>query len=378
MSEIEHTIELLSRFQKIIVSTSKETGEDGAAACLGLVFGLRALGKEVSLVGEVEIPERLKFASQEELFQTLPQQSDKLVVELDTTKTELGQLSYETKPGKVSIFLQSKEGSFSPSDVSVSPYFSTESLMVFVGVTSPEKLGSLYGDNVGMFYRSSKLNIDIDLSNERFGNVNYLETTAGSLSEAVFMLLQHLENPECLKASATVLLAGLLANTDSLKNSRTMPGTFLVASGMVTAGADHSQVAASLFKTLGYPETKLLGKILTEMVVQEADGFAYAVLDRGMPSRGIEQYADTLQILPELASHVIGIGGFLLLETSPEVTKIYGLGTLPNKLQNLLVAKATLPLEERYLVGTRYSYLETTVSKLELLQTLSQYFHKEV
>lgn len=377
MNETQQAVDILNKHREVYVCLPKNSEEDGVLAAVALAKVLRGVGKRVLLVSETETPERISRLVEGEQFGVLPFNSDRLVVELDTTAAELGQLSYETSPGKVSIFLQSKNGEFSVNNVTVAPYFSQEVLLVMLGSPNPESLGELFTGFPGIFYRLPKLVVDNDLSNERFGNVNFVDPTAGSLSELVFKIIEKLVGLEQVRSGATQLLAGVLSATSGLKNNKTTPDSFAVASRLVSAGADHSLAASTLFKSVGFPEIKLLGRVLSGMEFVEEGKFGYMVLDRKEFGRDIASYAETEQVLTELATNIGEIKGMAVFEDKSGEVVMYMLGSLPPEFLNAVVPKGA-SFEPLPHIAPTCQRARFTATPLEIRQKIGAFVHKEV
>lgn len=96
------------------------------------------------------------------------------------------------------------------------------------------------------------VNIDHHVSNDRFGDVQYVDPAASAAGEQIYHLLRRLEVP-LTKDVATLLYLSLMADTGSFKFANTTHRTFEIATHLVRCGADPSWVASEFYdsQTLG-------------------------------------------------------------------------------------------------------------------------------
>ncbi len=344
---------------------------DVQAGAFALGRVLISLGEEVLWVGEAQPDLVLKtLLLPGEEFSQGDMSSEDLVIEVGTDDAEVGQLSYDVAKSGLKIFLKSKHGKLRPGNVRAYPFIGSNTAAVLVGVSSPEMLGDFYYNNTEVFHKLPKLVIDNSPSNERFGEVNLADPSRVSLSELMFDFLKTAFPDQSLDSVSTLLLAGLMSATDSLKSARTSPASFQTASELMSVGADHSRVASLLFKTLGFPEVKLLGKVLAGITELPQGQGAYAVVDR-TTSAGIEHFGDMEKVLPEVIQNTASFKGLCVIDVHKKGTDAYLLGDLPFKLRSELGKSSVNNVLVTLPNAVQVEKITLSLGKLEALKVLA-------
>ncbi len=297
---LQTIVSYLQKYKRILIALPESPTVDVTAAGLALASALGVLDKTVEIVSSGSVPKRATFLSGAANIHGLTLNSSQLVIKVNTTESALGELSYTTTPEKVTIFLRAKSGQFSPSDVTTSAGDYPYDLLIVLGAENPEQLGDVFSKHTELFYSLPRINIDINPRNDNHGTLNLVNVTASSVSELCYHALSALDRQSTVAISATALLAGILASTDSLKNQHTTPDTFAVVADLIAAGADYAQVVKNLFKTERLGFLKLWGRSLARLKVVDAPAFAYSVL---LPA-DFEKTQETVAVLKELLSAV--------------------------------------------------------------------------
>ena len=110
------------------------------------------------------------------------------------------------------------------------------------------------------------INIDHHVSNEKFGDLNWIEKDASSVGEMVYKLYKPL-NCEITKTVALYLYIAILTDTGSFNYSNTSGATHEIISELLGYGIEPYNVSQSIYenKTLG--EVKLLATALSDLKV---------------------------------------------------------------------------------------------------------------
>jgi len=130
-----------------------------------------------------------------------------------------------------------------------------------LGVRSAEEL---------TFYGTAILNIDNQLSNEDFGDINLIEIT-NSLAEISMNLIKSMESSQNLINGkvATCLLTGIICASQNFRDSQTRPKTFESSAYLIEKGADHQKIIQYLYKQKSVAQVRILGKILEKLNFDE-------------------------------------------------------------------------------------------------------------
>ena len=106
------------------------------------------------------------------------------------------------------------------------------------------------------------LNIDHHISNQNFGDVNWVDAQASSCSEMIYNLHQRL-HLAMDKDTALVLYTGIMTDTGSFRYSNTSGSTFRAAAELLKFGVNVAQVYRYAYENIPPQEIKLLLKILS-------------------------------------------------------------------------------------------------------------------
>lgn len=212
-------VQRIREAEHIAIVTHASPDGDAVGSSLALAQGVRGMGKKVTLISKEPVPENLLFLAMAEEYGARDglNGSEDLLVCLDC--------------GNVDRLSMEREGF---------PY-------IF------------------------KINIDHHVSNEYYGDLNWVERHASSTSELVHALLQGLEVP-FTPSVAEALYTGIVADTGSFRFPSTTPRTHAIAGELIGTGFDFSALHRVLFSTRDVRRLKLMAKAVTSLETFQ-DGF---------------------------------------------------------------------------------------------------------
>ncbi len=108
------------------------------------------------------------------------------------------------------------------------------------------------------------LNIDHHISNQIFGDVNWVDARASSCSEMIYKLHKRLALAMD-KDTALVLYTGMMTDTGSFRYSNTASSTFKAAAELLKYGVNVAGVYRQAYENIPPPEVKLLLKFLSKI-----------------------------------------------------------------------------------------------------------------
>ena len=138
---------------------------------------------------------------------------------------------------------------------------------VILDCSDPQRTGEIYKINT---QSKPVLNIDHHISNNKFGDVNWIEPYSSSTSEMIYKLFRKLRIP-LDKDTATCLYVGMLTDTGSFRYSNTTGFTHKVVSELLSFNLNVPQIYKNIYENIPFEDMKLLGKILPNMK-REAKG----------------------------------------------------------------------------------------------------------
>ena len=215
----------LKYISKIILESNKigltfHTSPDGDAigSTLGLLNGLREIGKDVYVISREVIPNNLSF---------LP-----LGDEID------GEI---TKP------------------------INETDLVIVLDCGNEDRICADLEEYEGVI-----LNIDHHVSNDNYGKYNYVDSKASATAEIVYLLLKELNfafnsSENIYKTIGTCLYTSLVTDTGSFRHSNVRKRTHDIAGALIECGVNNSYVYNELFGNKPYDKVKFTGAALNNL-----------------------------------------------------------------------------------------------------------------
>lgn len=111
------------------------------------------------------------------------------------------------------------------------------------------------------------INIDHHISNERFGNINWIEPDSSSCSQMIYKLYKEL-HISLDTDIAMLLYVGMLTDTGSFRYSNTTSLTHKVVSELLRFNLDTAQIYKNVYENISFQDMKLLSKILPTLRCQ--------------------------------------------------------------------------------------------------------------
>ncbi|WMJ82021.1 bifunctional oligoribonuclease/PAP phosphatase NrnA [Clostridium sp. MB40-C1] len=144
------------------------------------------------------------------------------------------------------------------------------------------------------------INIDHHLSNDLYGDVNYVDVKAAAVGEIIYELF-NLMSIEIDKDIAVCLYTSLLTDTGSFRHSNTTYRTHKIAGDLIDTGIDFSQIHRNIFENMKYPRLKLQGKVIEGMYLALNDKICIMELTQDVLEEYNMNKGDT--------SDIVSIGG---------------------------------------------------------------------
>lgn len=266
LKESQQIFETIKRSTRPLICIPRSGGADGYATALGLARVLERLEKKADIVAaDGETPKNLRFLSGHERVKPSLENLRRFVIELDATKTQVDELTYEMKDGKLLIHLAPKTGSWEPKDMTLTASGYRYDLIICLGSADLESCAHLYSDHPDFFYRTPIINIDHRPENEHFGHLNVVDLTAVATGEVCHDFVESIEPGLIDEDVATAFLAGMIAKTRSFKTRDVTPKTLQTASKLVARGAKRELIVHNLYRTRSVPTLRLWGRALARL-----------------------------------------------------------------------------------------------------------------
>lgn len=204
----------IKKSNRIAITFHKSPDGDSIGSALALFQGLKSIGKEVCILSMEEIPKDFKFLPYSctidgENFEVDSHINCVVVLDCGDKKRINATLNFEDRSYKI-------------------------------------------------------INIDHHLTNEQYGDFNYVDTKAAAVSEIVYGLLNKL-NVNINEDIAKCLYTSLITDTGSFKYSSTTERTHKIAGSLINTGLDFSSIHRSIFDNKEFDKIKLNGMAIDSM-----------------------------------------------------------------------------------------------------------------
>lgn len=118
------------------------------------------------------------------------------------------------------------------------------------------------------------INIDHHISNENFGNVNWVDPNASSAGEMVYKMFKEM-GVKPTKEAALALYIAILTDTGSFNYDNTSGVTHEIAGELLGYGVEPASVSESVYERRSIEDIKLLGLVLSTIKVNSSGEIAY-------------------------------------------------------------------------------------------------------
>lgn len=248
----QHASQALAAAESVLVATGQNPTTDQITAVLAAALVLRKQGKKVTAMISDPIPGNLRFLPLEQLDKNFSGLRD-FILKVDLSKAEVDKLKYTIEEGKLNVHVTPFRGSFAPSDVTYGYGNFHYDIIVTMGVPTRNKLDKIFQQSPNLL-DIPIVNIDFHRSNENYGAINLIEPTAGSLSEVLLALAESMQQGLLDEQIATVMLTGIIANTDRFTAIHTTAKSLTVAAQLMAAGAKQPQIVQALYGSSQKPQ----------------------------------------------------------------------------------------------------------------------------
>lgn len=114
------------------------------------------------------------------------------------------------------------------------------------------------------------INIDHHLSNDKYGDINYIDSNAAATAEIVFELVNLMginfeKEDSVIKDIGTCMYTSIVTDTGGYRHSNVTERTHRISAVLKKIGVDNTFIYQSLFDNKDFSRIKLIGKSLSNM-----------------------------------------------------------------------------------------------------------------
>ena len=325
MEEILKIKNSIESGKNIGILTKINANDDAIGATLALFFALRKTNKKIFFALD-EIPDKIYDILKEK-------EQKKFHISF---KEDVSEVYYEKNSKGIELYLTPKEGDINNESYSCRIISGTESLLsnsnydilITVGIQEFQEVEQLCSNNLDQLYGCTVINIDSDLSNQNYGEINLVED-GQSLSQAVSCLIKNLGQEYMNSESASFLLHGLTINPKNVYNKKNIP----TIKWLFKKGGNLNYISEN------EPKIKILELALKNLTTSEDENIYISTLSE---KNMIDNNATSkdLSFVIEKIKNFFRIPSFLLLwESRTSPLSVKGIFYSDNKLEVTKIVK---------------------------------------
>jgi bifunctional oligoribonuclease and PAP phosphatase NrnA len=164
------------------------------------------------------------------------------------------------------------------------------------------------------------INIDHHISNDYYGDLNYVDIKAAAVGEIVFQILEELK-VEIDKTIGTCLYTSFVSDTGGFKHSNTTFNTHFISGKLIDTGINFSEIHRLLFQNKKYKRLKLIGKVIEDMYLVHDEKVCIMRLSKSMLESIDIEASDTSDIV-SLGVDIDTVEVAVLIKEADEGVKI--------------------------------------------------------
>ncbi|HUJ10064.1 MAG TPA: bifunctional oligoribonuclease/PAP phosphatase NrnA [Verrucomicrobiae bacterium] len=269
MDASQQIAELLRNQNSFLVLTHYRPDGDAIGSQLALALLLKDLGKEVEAWNDDDVPAKFRFLPHTELITRPPAEPKDfdVVIAIDTSTWQR------------------------------------------VG-TAAQRIGN----------KKHFINIDHHVSNEKFGDVNWIVPAAPASGQIAFDLLKRGGFP-LTREIATCLFAAISTDTGSFSYASTTAESLRVAAELVDTGINVGEISREVYESYPYARLMLLQKVLAQLQLTHERRIAYTWVTVEMFQQSGAKREDTEGLI-DYARAIDGVLVAILFEELPEPGKV--------------------------------------------------------
>jgi phosphoesterase RecJ-like protein len=266
LNEIQQFISLIEKANNVLVCFKREFNFDDVCSSISLISFLEKQNKKITVVCDnFKLPKELGFLNKKYKIESELKNLQQLVISLDLNDKKINEFSYDVKDDKLKIFVLPETGEIEEDDIKFDKTAFRFDLVINVGASDLESLGNVFTKNTDFFFNTTVVNIDVDLKNENYGQINFVNPNKSSISEIVFELIKEIDENLMDNEMATDLLAGVIAKTKSFKTENIGPQTLKNVSELIVLGADKEKILNNFYRTKKVSTLRLWGRVLARL-----------------------------------------------------------------------------------------------------------------
>lgn len=164
------------------------------------------------------------------------------------------------------------------------------------------------------------VNIDHHMSNEKYGDFNYIDSKSAAVGEIVFDILNDL-GVEITKGIGESIYTSIITDTSSFRHSNTTSKTHKVASEVVKTGINFNEIQRNIFENKDFDKVKFFGKIIDTISLHLGNKLAFMEITEEMLNKSNLEAIDSSEVI-HFGTMINGVELVALLKESKGGVKV--------------------------------------------------------
>lgn len=310
LSPKQQSVEQIKKAGRILILGHKNPSGDFLGSALALAKSLTDLGKSVEVVASDSIPEIYNFLPDVDSIKNGFSQDTGKIIRINLKKVPVKSVKFQKDEEHLDLILEAEKNlKFEFLDIlNGEP---KPDLIIVLDTPDVEKIDSIYDKNTEIFFEVPVINIDHHAGNEYFGTVNLVDLTATSTAEILVSLLEALGVKISDADTSTLLLSGIISETQSFRSSGTTPKSLTVAAQLLASGGRQQEIVNNLYRRRPMALMKVWGEMVSDIQLDANHEFAWTKVK--LEKNSAISTADVMDAADELLSNNPDTNAVLIL-----------------------------------------------------------------
>lgn len=165
------------------------------------------------------------------------------------------------------------------------------------------------------------VNIDHHISNNNFGDINWVRPEASSVGEMIYTLYKKM-GLEISRRTALYIYIAILTDTGSFNYSNTSGVTHEIASDLLGYGLHPQDISNVIYENKNIRDIKLLGRVISTLKTEKNGKVAYMICTKAMTRKAKSDISATENFI-NLARSIKGVDIAVFIKQDAKKEKLY-------------------------------------------------------
>lgn len=306
LEPLQQVLVQLRGAKNILITTRANPSGDSIASALAFYLLLKKQGKNVALTVDNAAKDHksiFNFLPDFNVITNSLNNKDKTTIELDLKNNDFRGLTYNIKNGKLEINILTNNSTANLENPIIKKNNCLYDLILVLDTSDLESLGEIYENCRESFYQIPIINIDHQIDNEYFGELNLVDLTAASTTEIIFNLIEVWDKNLLDKNIATCLLTGIISESKSFQTNNITPRTLAIAGELIDRGGQRELIVEKLYSNKSINTLQIWGRALSALRTVPENGLIWSQVTTDDFNNTKTSAFDLHNVIEELLSH---------------------------------------------------------------------------